>query len=43
MNKMSSIKVTLRYILLVAIAIIALFPIFWVISNSLKTLNGISQ
>lgn len=43
MNKTSNIKVLLRYILLSVVAIIALFPIFWVISNSLKTLNGISQ
>jgi multiple sugar transport system permease protein len=42
-NKTSNIKVLFRYILLLVVAIIALFPIFWVISNSLKTLNGISQ
>lgn len=43
MKKISTTNRTLRYVLLIVVAIIALFPIFWVISNSLKTLNGISQ
>lgn len=42
-QKKSSIKMSLKYIVLIGVAIIALFPIFWVVSNSLKTLNGISQ
>ena len=32
-----------KYALLITVAIIMFFPIFWIFSNSLKTLNGISE
>ncbi|WP_314066690.1 carbohydrate ABC transporter permease [uncultured Vagococcus sp.] len=32
-----------QYLLLIIVAIFMFFPIFWVFSNSLKTLNGISE
>ena len=36
-------KKTIQYIILIIVAIVVLFPVFWVISNSLKTFTGISQ
>lgn len=41
--KQSKSKIILRYILLILVAIVVLFPVFWIISNSLKTFTGISQ
>lgn len=34
---------SLKYILLILVALIMFFPIIWIASNSLKTLNGISE
>ena len=42
-KKQSGIRTCMKYAVLIFVALIALFPIFWVISNSFKTLNGISQ
>ena len=39
----SKLKTSLQYILLVVVAIIMIFPIIWIISNSLKTVTGISE
>ncbi|MGM0123217.1 multiple sugar transport system permease [Enterococcus sp. AZ194] len=33
----------IQYLILVFFAVLMFFPIFWIFSNSLKTLNGISQ
>ena len=42
-KKQSGIRTCMKYAVLIFVALIALFPKFWVISNSFKTLNGISQ
>ena len=42
-KKQSGIRTCMKYAVLIFVALIALFPIFWVISNSFKTLNGMSQ
>ena len=41
-TKRTYIKI-FQYALLIVVGIFMFFPIFWVFSNSLKTLNGISE
>ncbi|MBB6284164.1 carbohydrate ABC transporter permease [Geobacillus subterraneus] len=36
-------KKIIQYVILIVVAIFMSFPIIWILSNSLKTLNGISQ
>lgn len=42
-NYSSTSSKVIQYIILVFFAILMFFPIFWIFSNSLKTLNGISS
>lgn len=41
--KQSRNKMVLKYIVLITVALVVLFPVFWIVSNSLKTITGISQ
>ena len=41
--KQSKSKIIIKYGILIVVAIVVLFPIFWIISNSLKTFTGISK
>ncbi|QGQ46477.1 carbohydrate ABC transporter permease [Metabacillus sediminilitoris] len=42
-NKQERSRKILQYSILIIVAIFMMFPILWIFSNSLKTLNGISQ
>lgn len=42
MNKIKTTKI-LKYMILMAVAIVMLLPVFWIASNSLKTLVGMSE
>lgn len=42
-NYSSTTSKIIQYTILIFFAILMFFPIFWIFSNSLKTLNGISQ
>lgn len=42
MNKIKTTKI-LKYMILIAVAIVMLLPVFWIASNSLKTLVGMSE
>ena len=41
--KQSKSKIIIKYGILIVVAIVVLFPVFWIISNSLKTFTGISK
>ncbi len=43
MESKSNTKVILQYALLIIVGIVMIFPIVWIVSSSLKTVNGISE
>lgn len=43
MKKMSRKSKIIQYSILIIVAILMFFPIYWMVINSLKTLNGISE
>ena len=42
-KKNSKSSIIIKYIILIFFAVLMFFPIFWIVSNSLKTLAGISE